>query len=302
MSSMSSIEKAVDKLQTAKNLEPSNRSIRREPIMGAGYEQHVPERPDNSAGRDRGKSSGRYECIDLVQLGQAGMLTPNVTNSLIAEEYRRIKRPILQNAYGIGAQLVDNGNLILITSSLPGEGKTFTAINLAMSIATEIDKTVLLVDADMTMCGISATLGLEVGLGLADLLVDEHLSLSDVMISTNVSKLSILSAGRNRGNAAELLSSESMQRLVGDLAHRYPDRIILFDAPPLVASSEAGVLSGLMGQIIIVVEVYKTSQRQVKQAVLQLDQSKAIGFILNKGQKSAISTYGGYGYGPRPTE
>ena len=280
---MTSIEKAIEKL--SKGTKSGDQSV-------ASLESRVSFREDVKQGKTE-----RTVSIDLGHLAMNGMITPSNSNSAIAEEYRHIKRPILQNAFGSKAGTVENGQLVLVTSAVPGEGKTFTAINLAISIAMELDKTVLLVDADLSMCGISRTFGFEPGYGLADVLSDSNVLLSQVLISTNIPKLTILSAGKYQIHKAELISSDNMRRLVTELSHRYADRIIIFDAPPLMATSEARVLASMMGQIVFVVEEGKTTQRLVHEAVASLDQSKSIGFVLNKSRRSMLSSYGYYGYG-----
>lgn len=282
---MSSIEKAIEKL--GKGEKSSRNQVRT-------LETRDVLNPETSE-----RTTERQEIIDFSLLHKLGMITPDNPNSVIAEEYRYIKRPILQNAFGSSTGMVDHGQLVLVTSAVPGEGKTFTAINLAISIAMELDKTVLLVDSDLSMQGISRTLGFEAGYGLADVLYENNSLLSRVLISTNIPKLTILSAGKFQSRKAELLSSDNMRRLVSELAHRYADRIIIFDAPPMMATSEARVLSGMMGQIVFVVEAGKTAQRLVHDAVSSLDQSTPIGFVLNKSRRSALSYYGHYGYGAK---
>jgi receptor protein-tyrosine kinase len=296
---MSSIEKAIEKLQKTKSSQGEQSPASSHAPENIATRQVEPL--DNQAVRfaEQNTTSARQEFINFHRLHTLGMVSPDAPNTLISEEYRHIKRPIIQNAYGTASQMVDQGRLILVTSALPGEGKTFTAINLAISMSLEMDKTVLLVDADMAMCGVSNTLGFDTGKGLSDVLIDNRLPLSEVLISTNIPKLSILSAGQNHGKTAELLSSQSMQNLVADLAHRYPDRAIVFDAPPLIATSEARVLAGLMGQIVMVVEAGRTPQQAVQEAISFLDQSKPIGFVLNKSHRSMVSGYGYYGYGSK---
>ncbi len=139
------------------------------------------------------------------------MITPDMPRSRIAEEFRTIKRPLLMNIAGKGAAEVDNINVIMVTSALQGEGKTFTAINLALSVAMELDKTVLFVDADIS----NSTGGTLFGIkndqqGLVDILEDEGTSIADVMLSTNLPNLRLISAGCVHDNANELLASEAM--------------------------------------------------------------------------------------------
>ncbi|WP_177420604.1 XrtA-associated tyrosine autokinase [endosymbiont of Lamellibrachia barhami] len=233
--------------------------------------------------------------IDFETLGKAGYLVPNSDQQRLSEEYRIIKRPLLMNAFGKGAAPVERGNLVLVTSSFPGEGKTYTAINLGVSIATELDSTILLVDGDVLKSSLSKLLGMEDKPGLIDVLEDPTMDLGDVIQSTQVPKLKILPAGRRHQNSTELLASESMEKILTELAERYPDRIVLFDAPPMLATTEAGVLTYRMGQIVMVVEAGKTPVDAVNESIAQLDPNKVIGLVLNKSRvKSGHKYYGSY--------
>lgn len=232
--------------------------------------------------------------INLARLKQAGMITPDGERTQLAEEFRVIKRPLIVNAFNRGAAPIKNGNLIMVTSSLPGEGKSFCAVNLAMSIAMERDHTVLLVDADVAKPSIPSYLGVKGDRGLMDLLLDESLQLSDVLIKTNVEKLSILPAGRGHRYSTELLASSAMNRLLDDLAQRYPERIIIFDSPPLLATSEARVLATHMGQIVMVVEAEKTTHEVVREAIKHIESCEIVGMVLNKGRYTPGTDYYGY--------
>lgn len=232
--------------------------------------------------------------IDLDRLQKAGMVTPNGERTPVAEEFRFIKRPLIGKALKKGEGAIRHGNLIMVTSSLPGEGKTFCAINLAMSIAMEMDHTVLLVDADVARPSVLPTLGLHAESGLMDLLQDDALDMSDVMIKTNVPTLSILPAGNSQKNATELLASHSMKRLLDEIASRYQDRIVIFDSPPLLLTSEARVLAEQMGQIVMVVEAEKTTQNALKDALRRIDTCANVNLVYNKGR--AFAEPDSYGY------
>lgn len=233
--------------------------------------------------------------VDLARLKKMGTITPDSEKSQIAEEFRIIKRPLIANAFGQGTARVKNGNLIMVTSSLPGEGKSFCAINLAISMAMEMDRTVLLVDADVARPRIPEYLGIHADKGLLDVLQDKSLQLSDVMIKTNIAKLTVLPAGRTYKRATELLASAAMTNLVEDIGNRYHDRIIIFDSPPLLATSEASVLATHMGQIVMVVEAEKTSQEAVSEALNHLQSCEVVGMLLNKTTPSPGTDYY-YGY------
>ena len=244
----------------------------------------------------RGESKSDVVELDLLRLKAAGMLTPENSRSVIAEEYRAIKRPLLKNAFNSSLVDVARPNLIMVTSAIPGEGKSFTSVNLAMSIAMELDHTVLLVEGDVAKPAMARYLGLREDVkGLVDFLSDERMSLDEVLLRTNVPKLTLLRAGRPHQQATELLASQQMSRLVEELAQRYPDRVVIFDAPPMLVSSEAAVLSSLVGQIVMVVEYGKTPQRVVKDALKLIGHDKIVGIVLNKSQGGSSRGYG-YGY------
>lgn len=241
--------------------------------------------------------SSRQINLDFNKLRARGLLTSEDERSQIAEEYRMIKRPILANAFG--ANPVKNGNMVMVSSALPGEGKSFSTINLAISIAMELDRTVLLVDADVAKPRIPEYLGFHADHGLLDVLRNGTQDLSSAILRTNIDKLSILPAGRTYTRATELLASEAMDRLIRDLATRYPDRLVLFDSPPLLSTSESGVLASHMGQIVMVVEADKTRKPALREALSRLEgKCDVVGLILNKGvPHSAGGYYGYYGYG-----
>ena len=244
----------------------------------------------------------------LDRLREKDMLVPGSSlGPEIRSEYRRIKRPLLSNAFGKSSELVDDGNLILVTSSVPGEGKSYTALNLALAIAQERDHTVLLIDADVTKQGVSRMLGIERRRpDLTDLLTSEDLSVGKAMLRTDVPGLVLLPAGKPHEYITEMVASQRMSRLVNELANRYSDRVIIFDGPPLLSTPEAPILAGLVGQVVFVIEAGKTPHAIVEDALGMLPREKAIGLVLNKSE--SISNRGGYyynyyaAYGDRPEE
>ncbi len=228
------------------------------------------------------KFSTRRVELDLNRMRDLGMVTAAGGRTRLLEDFRVIKRPLLQRAFAERTEGEKPGNLIMVTSSLPGEGKTYCAINLAMSIAMELDHTVLLVDADVARPSVLRSLGLPAHRGLMDILLDDKIDMADVMLRTNVDTLSILPAGTSTPRATELLASSSMSSLVDEIAHRYPDRIVIFDSPPLLLTSESRVLASHMGQIVMVVEAQTTTQHAVKEALHQLEGYQNVNLIYNK--------------------
>ncbi|WP_341676079.1 XrtA-associated tyrosine autokinase [Niveibacterium sp. SC-1] len=236
--------------------------------------------------------------IDVARLAALGLVSPEQPNSPIAEQYRIIKRPLLRNVQGRGAAPLANANLVMITSSLPGEGKSFSAINLALSIAMELDHTVLLVDADVSKPSVLNTLGLPPSSGLMDVLLGQASSVGDVILRTSIEKLSVLPAGMPHRRATELLASDSMNRLLDEMATRYSDRIIIFDSPPLLVTTEARALATHMGQVVMVVESERTTQAMVRQALSTIEACPVKLMLLNKtDMASNTGHYGVYGYG-----
>ena len=215
----------------------------------------------------------------------------------IQEEFRHIKRKLINNAFGPAAKTLKHSNLIMVSSSNPNEGKTFISINLALSIALEQDKTVLLVDADVLRPSLHRELEFESKLGLLEYLLDEVPSLSDVIYNTSIPNLKLIPAGKPHHLTNELLASTKMAELAEELAVRYPDRVVIFDCPPILGVTETPVLSSLVGQAVVVVEESKTKLDNVKKAVEQLNEDIAVGFVMNKTVRSKKDEYGYYGYG-----
>lgn len=232
--------------------------------------------------------------INLERLKSQGMVTPDAPRSQIADEFRVIKRPIVGNALGRSGAQVKNGNLVMVTSALPAEGKTFTAINLALSIAMELDTTVLLVDGDVAHPDFAKRLGAANSPGLLDLLTQDDLEVGDVLVRTNVDNLSIIPAGAHHRRATELLASEQMAILLRELAARYPDRIVIFDSPPLLATTEARVLAAHMGQVVMVVAADTTRQHAVNLALSTIENCDVVLMVLNKADETDVGAYYGY--------
>lgn len=299
---MSLIEKAVQRLDQLKQagvesgaasdhvtVAPRKTSTRADAVPVEGPESSLPAVPLHSA---------RLIEIDLDRLAKMGMVTPDKPKSTVAEEFRVIKRPIISNAKGLGAAPVEKGNLIMVTSSLPGEGKSFSAINLAISMAMELDFTVLLVDADFSRPSVLNRLGLPPEKGLMDVLAGDVADLGDVILRTNIEKLRILPAGMPHARATELIASAAMAKLLAEAASRYRDRIIVFDSPPLLATTEARVLATHMGQVVMIVEADRTTTGAVEHALSTIESCPVKLMVLNKFRGHMTGLYGyGYGYG-----
>jgi protein-tyrosine kinase len=248
----------------------------------------------NAPGRS---SSGatRHFAVDCNRLRALRLITPDGERTLLAESFRRIKRQILAHA-AKPKPGAPPANLVLVTSALAGEGKTFCAINLAISMALERDRTVLLVDADVAKPSVPRALGLHAEGGLMEVLLDRHVDFGNVLWQTDIGGLTVLPAGTAHQHATELLASDAMRGLLRDMAERNPDRIVVFDSPPLLAASEAGALASQVGQIVVVVEAGKTSEAVLKRALGRIDTSRVTGLLLNKVESTPLEySYEAYG-------
>ncbi|MBZ8138320.1 chromosome partitioning ATPase [Rubrivivax gelatinosus] len=281
--------------QAAQRLEQLRQAGVTVPELDAGPAPAAPQTALPTA-REPVATSRRVE-LDLDELAAAGVVTPNAPRSTVADQFRVIKRPLIANAVGKGATTLTHGNLIMVTSAVAGEGKSFTSVNLAMSIAAELDHTVVLVDADVARPSMLRMLGLPPSAGLLDVL-EGKAELADVLLRTNVDKLTLLPSGTPHPKATELLASDAMATLLDEMATRYPDRIIIFDSPPLLLTTESRVLASHMGQIVVVVAAGRTQQSAVQQALDTIDACPVRLLVLNKARSDSVG-YGtqGYGYG-----
>ncbi|GAC23266.1 hypothetical protein GMES_0967 [Paraglaciecola mesophila KMM 241] len=293
---MNTIERALSKQEKDKKTKAdengtSHDSVSKDDIFGKS--QAAPPNPPKDPTKPA--SSAESIEIDLFKMEEKGFVSTSAKRRLINEEYRAIKRKIIDNAFGPLSKSLNNSNIIMVTSSRPGEGKTFTAVNLALSIALEQDKTVLLVDADVLRPNVMRTLELQNQDGLMEYLLGEKADIAEVMCQTNVPNLRIIPAGKSHHLSTELLASEKMYDVVQEFANRYPDRIVIVDTPPLLGINETAILANLAGQAIVVAEEQATKISDIQEAVGQLNPDMAIGFVVNKGQK--INRNGtGYGY------
>jgi exopolysaccharide/PEP-CTERM locus tyrosine autokinase len=239
----------------------------------------------------------RKSAIDRARLQETGLLPGPEDSEVISQQFRRIKRPILKLAFEEEGQAEENANVIMVASAMPGAGKSFCACNLAHSISMERDVGVLLVDADVLKPGITEEFGLEDTVGLIDYLLDPNVELSDIVVATNLNGVLVIPSGRRHEQATELLASRRMKDLVASLSHRYKSRAVIFDAPPLLLTNEAQVLSNVVGQVVLVIESRVSTQESMSRAVAMLDPDKPINAILNKSRSAAGKDYRGYGYG-----
>lgn len=311
MAVVSFVEKALKKLQDAQQRGSSTGSPARPGyVVGEVVEVEIPDdAPLAKAGRaDVGVDSKGVDFaappvrrsekrikIDRAAVRTAGLLPPAQQERRLANEYRAIKRPLISAALGRGVEKLPNGHLIMVASALPGEGKSFTSMNLALSMALEKDVTVLLVDADLAKPHISTTFGVRNELGLLDALFNPDLDVESLVIPTDIPNLSILPAGTAMETATELLASERMDDIVKRLGAVDSRRIVLFDSPPLLLTSESRALATVVGQTVVVVRAGSTQRAAVKEALSYLPADRPLGLILNQSEVQARGEYYGYG-------
>lgn len=287
---MSIVERALRKMQAS----PAPRPVQ---VFGK-----VIEAPRHDAAvTPLPTAPSRLISINQAALRAAGLLPPEHQERQIANQYRRIKRPLVANALGRGRPRMHNGQLIMIASAMSGEGKTFTAINLAFSMALEKDIQVVLVDADVGKPQISRMFGIENEPGLLDILADQQQDPERLILATDVPNLFVLPGGARLAQATELLASTRMTQAMQQILSRNPERIVLFDSSPLLLTTESQVLGQMAGQIVVVVRAEKTQQDVLLDALSYLPEGANVSLILNQTVANEDSGSYYYGYGSEPS-
>ncbi len=293
---MSIIERALGKLQQV-----------------AGGQQTAPTQQRSarpSSRRANGEGEGRSSSparevrtyaqtitLNAEELRSGGALPPEEHANNLTDQFRRIKWPILEAALAKPAAGGHPPNRVMVTSSIAGEGKTFTSFNLAQSIAREKDVSVLLVDADVAKRHLSELLKVGESAGLMDAIGDSTLDVESLVMGTSIPGLAVLPAGRRSSSAPELFASHRMVELVEQLGRHDPQRIVLFDSSPLLATNESQVLGKLVDQVVMVVRAEFTTQPMVLEAIGFLDKGRQIRCVLNQARMSRTTEYY-YGYYP----
>jgi exopolysaccharide/PEP-CTERM locus tyrosine autokinase len=235
----------------------------------------------------------RHAQIDRAVLADGGMLVPGGPVTALAEEFRLVKRQLLTTSRVVSAVNEDRARMILVCSAKPDDGKTFCAINLALSMAAEKDVEILLVDADFAKPDILARLGIEQGPGLLDALSGAVANVEDCILDTDIPHLAVLPAGTRTHSDTELLASARANAILDGLAAANKRRIVIFDSPPVLAASPASVLAAHVGQVMLVVRADRTGERDLREAVAMLDGCENIQLVLN----SVSFTPGGRRFG-----
>ncbi len=232
--------------------------------------------------------------LDTAALRAGGYLPEESRDRQFADHYRRVKRSLVDKALS-GASTVGEPRVIMVTSALPGDGKTFTSINLALSMALERDISVLLVDCDVAKQHVSQIMGVKQERGLLDALIDESADIESLVMQTNMRGLSLLPAGKRVEATAELLSSNRMRQIITALCHSNSRRIVLLDSPPLLITNEGRALVKVAGQVVLVVRAGYTPRHALQEAVELFDAQQAGGLILNHVAGDGNEDYYGYG-------
>ncbi|MEY4760425.1 MAG: hypothetical protein RLZZ200_281 [Pseudomonadota bacterium] len=286
---MSVVEKALNKLRNAGDAPPRAAA----PAVDLA---ETPPEPIAALATAELPASPRI-LVDRDALRAAGYLPETQQDRRFADEYRHIKRPLIAAAHAAGADADPDPRVIMMASALPGDGKTFTSINLALSVSRERDTTVVLVDADVAKPHISRIFGVDQELGLLDALADPTLDIESLVLPTDVKGLSVLPAGKPRNNATELVASAQMKSLAKRLLARHPHRIVLMDSSPLLVSSESRALATVAGQVALVVRSGRTPRQAVLDAIGHIGEGRSVGLVLNQGRASFSEGLYGYGYG-----
>ncbi len=291
---MSVVEKAIRKLQESKQAAEGAAASPEHPAPAS-----PPAHPGTaSAGARVSTARASGIVLDRGVLRSAGLLPPEEDMNQLARQYREIKHPLVAKAIGRGAPRVPNGYLIMIASAMTGEGKSFTAVNLALSLAREKDIRVLLVDADVAKPQLSHVLGLGDAPGLLDALRDGSLDVETLIHPTDLPTLSFLAAGGRPEEATELLASSRMRQLAAALGENDAARVVVFDSPPLLQTTESTALAHLAGQIVVVVRAQWTPQPVLLDALKSLDGHPGVSLLLNQSAHTVTSSYYYYyGYG-----
>ena len=293
---MSIIENALKKANKQNLVEAKFEKISSQPEQSEKIIQSFDDDAKSSLEEPK-ISKENYVSINWGALASEGFLDQNDTKSQLAEEFRVIKRPLVNNMQGGELNGIKRSNLILICSSLPGEGKTFVSINLALSIANELDKSVLLIDADVEKPSISKQLGIKQYPGLIEYLENDQVTFSDILLKTDLPNLNVIPAGKRHKYSTELLSSQRMYLFAEEVSRRYKDRIVIFDSPPLLVATQAQILAELVGQVVLVIAAEETPQNIVNESVAKLTKCDVVMTLLNKTKRD-FDLYGyNYGYG-----
>jgi receptor protein-tyrosine kinase len=289
--------------------DPVTRGLTRLDSVAPDSMKSGPVQPKIAATRRRGAPADDAESatlrdlkpvlhIDFARLRELGRLPSDDQAHQIEDEIRRIKWPLLNAIAGRDKDAAVRNNVILVTSALPGEGKTFTSLNLALSIVRDRELRVILVDGDVARPGLTPALGLEASRGINNVLEDTDGDIESVTYQTDVEGLFFVPAGKWHEHAPEFFAGSRMPQIIDDLARRLGNGVIIIDSPPLLATNEAQVVTRYVGQLLLVVHADETERQAVLDAIALVDKNTPISAVLNQVRPSILSRYyGQYYYG-----
>ncbi|WP_027182958.1 AAA family ATPase [Desulfovibrio inopinatus] len=272
---MSKIAKALEKAKATQGMSPlqeevhhghtSSRLSRGEEASTAGFSTPHPQ-----------YSMTRVRKLNNATLEQNRILTPD-SSQAVKDAYDLLRTQILHRTKEKG------WNTLMVTSAVSGEGKTITALNLALSMARQADQTALLVDANLRSPAVTGYLGLESeSMGLSDYLLQDDVIVPDLLINPDVEKFVVLPAGRPLSGSTDVLGTPRMRHLVGDLKNRYPDRYVIYDCPHILSMPDSLVFASYVDAILVVVEANSTSRHHIESAMKQLEGRNIVGTVINK--------------------
>ena len=297
---MSIVERAIKKLQDAGAEPPASRRAASVAQPDDAVEHPAAIEP----GLPPPPKPTRIVPFDLARLRSHRLMPAPSDERELAGQYRQMKRPLVARALGRGLERVPRGNALVITSALPAEGKTFTAINLALSIALEQDIEVLLVDADVAKPRLTGEFGLGNERGLLDALADDDVDVESLVVGTDIPSLLLLPAGTPSSTATELLASPRMETVLEQLCELHPNRIVIFDSSPLLPTTEGRALVAWMGQVVVAVRAGSTPQQAVFEALRLIGERDNVNLVLTQAEGGGAGAYyySNYGYGEYGTQ
>jgi len=286
---MSTVEKAAEKLRS---LQPESAELPAVDVTAAHPGSTVERLQERVRNPDHVAEIAPLWHLDFAAAERAGLLpTDGDAGRRLADELRRVKRPLLDNVAGKSAKTLTHAERIVVSSAEPDAGKTFTALNLALSLAREPDYEVLLVDGDVPKSDLTRVLGLEGQPGLMDVLADERRKPADVIVRTDVPNLLVVPTGERHALAAELFGSLRMEYVLEEFGGRNRRRLVVFDSSPLLATSESQALVSLMGQVVVVAAAGRTRRHALNSALQNLKDSQYVGLILNMSRLPASENH-----------
>ncbi|ACS80479.1 polysaccharide biosynthesis tyrosine autokinase [Maridesulfovibrio salexigens] len=292
---MSKLLKAVEKAKRNRMLQEEQvssgnrstaveRTVAKTPPPVPEVRKEAESKPSDKMGQSCNIPKSFYNddiVLDEMELAKNRILTKHSSSSF-TDIYNLLRTQIFHRTKR------KKHNVLMVTSAMPGEGKTITSINLAISIAREVDQFALLVDTDMRNPSIHKYLGIEVEKGLTDHLLHD-IPVPDLLIKPGINKLSFLPAGEPIKGSTEILGSPKLQDLITEMKDRYPDRYVVFDCPDLLHAPDALVFSSYVDGIVFVVEAGKTSREYVQKALNLLEGRNIVGIVLNKSDKESLN-------------